>query len=365
MIERNSGTAPRLVMVGDLMVGDAAIATGYGFASRWTEDRLPELVARIRPLLEGGDLVLANLECVLSRTGCQTDDWQSAQMRGWPAYAQALSDMGITHVTLANNHATQHGMAAFSETVALLEQAGIGVAGLAGSDGWCATPVVAECNGARVGLLAYSLRPRQYCKQLPQPYAEGTREGILADVQRLRPSVNALVVSLHWGEEYGLEPSADEVCFAHELVGAGVTVVHGHHPHVVRPVERYGSGVIAYSLGNFLSDLVWQEEFRQTVVWRVQANEIPAYSLDGAYIGKDFLPVRSLTAPWCRELAHSGLTSAEYESQTETSLMLQRRKAYVHALRNVPHFNRRVLQQLVLTTVQRRMQSLVQRFTRS
>jgi poly-gamma-glutamate synthesis protein (capsule biosynthesis protein) len=66
-------------------------------------------------------------------------------------------------------------------------------------------------------------------------------------------------VSLHWGVEYDGQPRAEDVELAHRLVDAGALVVLGHHPHVLQPVELYGAadgrvGVIAYSLGNFVSN---------------------------------------------------------------------------------------------------------------
>jgi poly-gamma-glutamate synthesis protein (capsule biosynthesis protein) len=42
------------------------------------------------------------------------------------------------------------------------------------------------------------------------------------------------------------------VAFAHALIDAGADAVIGHHPHVLQGIERYGRGVIAYSLGNFI-----------------------------------------------------------------------------------------------------------------
>ena len=68
-----------------------------------------------------------------------------------------------------------------------------------------------------------------------------------------------MVVSLHWGVEYDAQPRAEDVALAHALVEAGALVVLGHHPHVLQPIELHRRpdgrvGVIAYSLGNFVSN---------------------------------------------------------------------------------------------------------------
>lgn len=38
---------------------------------------------------------------------------------------------------------------------------------------------------------------------------------------------------------------------AYAAIDAGADVVWGHHPHVLQPIEKYGDGIIFYSLGNF------------------------------------------------------------------------------------------------------------------
>jgi poly-gamma-glutamate synthesis protein (capsule biosynthesis protein) len=42
---------------------------------------------------------------------------------------------------------------------------------------------------------------------------------------------------------------------AHAAIDAGADLVVGHHPHVAQTVERYGRGLIVYSLGNTLFDI--------------------------------------------------------------------------------------------------------------
>ena len=60
------------------------------------------------------------------------------------------------------------------------------------------------------------------------------------------------MIILHWGTERATSPDRAQVAFAHALIDAGADAVVGHHPHVLQGIERYGRGVIAYSLGNFV-----------------------------------------------------------------------------------------------------------------
>jgi hypothetical protein len=67
------------------------------------------------------------------------------------------------------------------------------------------------------------------------------------------------VVSIHWGTEYAPAPRPEDVEIAHKMLDAGASVIVGHHPHVLQPIETYTTNdgrmaVIFYSLGNFLSN---------------------------------------------------------------------------------------------------------------
>ena len=64
-----------------------------------------------------------------------------------------------------------------------------------------------------------------------------------------------MIVSVHWGDEYTVEPSAEQTRLAKRMIKAGADLILGHHPHVLQAVVRYerdlgGEGVVAYSLGN-------------------------------------------------------------------------------------------------------------------
>jgi poly-gamma-glutamate synthesis protein (capsule biosynthesis protein) len=83
--------------------------------------------------------------------------------------------------------------------------------------------------------------------------------GVIAAVKAARAQCDLLVVSIHWGIEYATAPRPEDVEMAHKMLDAGASVIVGHHPHVLQPVETYTTAdqrnaVIFYSLGNFLSN---------------------------------------------------------------------------------------------------------------
>ena len=77
-------------------------------------------------------------------------------------------------------------------------------------------------------------------------------------MRRARALADAVVVSIHWGDEYHHQPLPRQREVAARLVEAGADVILGTHPHVLQPVEwveRGGRrGLVAFSLGNFISN---------------------------------------------------------------------------------------------------------------
>jgi poly-gamma-glutamate synthesis protein (capsule biosynthesis protein) len=348
-----------------LQLGDSPLCVGFGLASRYRTRGLDAALAALRPLLDGADLVFGNLECTLSTAGLDSASWRSAQLRGEPAFAGALRRAGFTVLNVANNHASQHGVHAFGETVALLASVGIHSCGVRGAAPWYSQPVICQTHGGvRVGVLGYCRRPRQYGPEEP-PFAEGTRAEILGDVERLRGTVDYVVVSLHWGEEFVRQPSRSDVALAHQVIDAGASLIIGHHPHVLRPVEQYGRGLIAYSLGNCIADMVWWRALRQGGVLRCNIDESGARAaeLTPTFIDAAFRPVPAPPLPAVSIAPHGlhPLASHAYRRAVRRTEWWQRAAAYRYAAMNVWRYRPRMLVQLAAITVRNKLGPLLGR----
>ena len=351
-----------LVAVGDIMLGDSAICVGFGFHSHYTKDA-SQAFADVAPLLQSGEIVLGNLECLLVNTGSGSTRYRRDQMRGDPQYASTLRSAGFTALSVANNHAMQHGRNAFEGTVETLRKAGIVCVGLRGDDGWCAEPITVTTRaGLRVGLLGYSWRPRQYDTS-EAPYAEGDVDAAVSDVRRLRRTTDTVVVSLHWGEDFVQLPSVSEVNTAHRIIDAGATVIVGHHPHVVRPVERYARGLICYSLGNFVTDMLWQPELRRggVLVCRLGRGEVSEIRVSSVRADDLYRPLRETAAVEILDVPTRGIAEAAYSAEAAHSVRRQRRSAYGFTARNTRRYPPSVLSQMLLTTLRNKIFALFRR----
>ena len=233
------------------------------------------------------DVAFGNLESVLSDHNYNPDLLSSAELRGRPVDAKNLAKLGFNVINVANNHAMQHGNDAFQETVDLLKKESIDVIGLNKGDE--SNLLIKEVNGVRLAFIGYSLRPEKFCKSEP-PYALSNEQDIIAQIKKIASNFDgAIVVSLHWGEEYLNYPSTHQMLLARKMIDEGVSLILGHHPHVLKGVEKYHGGLIVYSLGNFIFDK-WQKNPRETILVSCDiTNEgVVDYNCEPIYIRKDY-----------------------------------------------------------------------------
>ena len=73
-------------------------------------------------------------------------------------------------------------------------------------------------------------------------------------VRRTKARVQFLVVSAHWGGNWGADVPARHQDLARELIDAGADVVFGHSPHIFRGVGIHRNRPIIYSAGDFIDD---------------------------------------------------------------------------------------------------------------
>jgi poly-gamma-glutamate synthesis protein (capsule biosynthesis protein) len=243
----------RLVAVGDVMmhadVKKAAEDQG-GFAPLWAD---------LAPLFTGADLAFANLETpVAPSTGRPGQPYQFNAPEALPA---ALRASGLTVLSTANNHAYDQGRNGVKETLDRLADAKLVAIGSGASKAAAEAPRFFEANGVKVALLAFTdLFNMDLNRKSDEPWVRPmVLDAAVQEVQALRAQVDAVVVSVHWGDEYHHLPTKRHRGIAEALVGAGADLVIGHHPHVLQPVELLEAGgrtgLVAFSLGNFISNM--------------------------------------------------------------------------------------------------------------
>lgn len=240
-----------LVVAGDILMHEDVkqSAAAHGMDS---------LFAEVAPLFQEADLGFANLETAIApRTGGPGAPYQ---FNAPAELAPALRKAGITVLSTANNHAFDQGSRAVAETLDHLEASDLRGAGSGRSRGAAEAPLLMDLRGHRVALFAFTdLFNGNLNRKPDQPWVAGYDEVRSPErVKAARAGSDVVVVSLHWGDEYALQPNARQRSIAQALVAAGADLILGHHPHVLQPVERIQAGgregLVAFSLGNLVSN---------------------------------------------------------------------------------------------------------------
>jgi poly-gamma-glutamate synthesis protein (capsule biosynthesis protein) len=241
--------------------------------------------AHVAGELRKADLVFSNLECLL----CGPPAGHSTSNEGFfadPAVcAEALKTAGIGAVGIGNN--VHYGADAIGASIAQLDRIGIPHAGAGKNLAAARAPIIVARAGLRFGFLQRSsvywptnhearaeaagiavikghtayeipmsrLTPGHYPPNrpgLPPLIVTWADAAYLAefrkDIESLRPQVDVLVASCHWGVGKDVLQYMSEI--AHAAIDAGADIVVGHGPHYLLPIELYKGRPIFYGLSN-------------------------------------------------------------------------------------------------------------------
>jgi poly-gamma-glutamate capsule biosynthesis protein CapA/YwtB (metallophosphatase superfamily) len=286
--------------------------TGDVMLGRRVGDRLAALgdpAAALRPMarrLASADLTVGNLESTLSKAGAPRqggDSFGSA-----PSVRQGLRLAGYDVLSLANNHTGDYGRRALLDTVERVRAGGFAAVGAGPDLASAMEPVVVERNGVRFGIVAFdaigetpaagpsrpgALRLRMQPRTGTLVPADLDRvTGIVRGLRTMADPVDVVLVLPHWGTQYSHRTVRDQRVVARALVDAGADLVVGGHPHWVQGMEAVGSGLIAYSLGNFVFDMDFSRKTQEGTVLELTfwGTELKGARQVPVVIGPDFAP---------------------------------------------------------------------------
>lgn len=356
-----------IAAVGDISLGDHPVCVGHGMRTVIGTHGV-DLFSDVREYWSNSDVVIGNLETVASDVGLKPGKLSSFEMRGTPAALTTLKEAGFNVLTVANNHALQHGNDAFDDTLIGLRKAGIESIGVDDKETEKTVPFVFEKSGKRNVFLGYSIRPEEWSKgDIPYSYRDSV-DSIVSEVEGVRKDIDgALVVSIHWGLEYLDYPGPEQLELGRKLVDAGADVVIGHHPHVLQPFEYYKNGLIIYSLGNFLFDL-WHPETKPTAVALITIvpGHAPKVDFKPVYIDSNFFPrkadqdqssvVRDLLSfddPCVDSIIR--MSPEEYRAKYKANLAMVRPRKYKYFIKNIYRYPLKIIFQSFMRTCYRRL----------
>lgn len=234
-----------------LALGDINLGRGVGQRILKGDTLFP--FAWVVDTLRSYDVVFANLESNISDQNGRTEHPRNnIVFTAPPAAAQALRRAGITVVATANNHALDFGVSALGQTMAYLDSAGVAHAGTGSRRGELYRPAIIVARGIRVAVFAVTDIMNMTGGGWKEHVACADTAALLPAVRAVRDSVDAVILSYHGGDEYAGKASARTRSFGRDVLGGGVDLFIGHHPHVPYGLDALGGRLAAHSLGNFV-----------------------------------------------------------------------------------------------------------------
>ncbi len=264
-----------ILVTGDIMthmpiVRSGETAEGYDFSS---------IFEHVSTYVSAADYAVVNLETTLSGTD------GGKQYTGYPdfnapdALASGIASGGFDMLLTGNNRCYDYGTAGMLRTLEVIRATGLDTLGTIAAVEE-ANYVVKDLGGIRVGMINYTFADIEADRNTPiidEVQTDSKAAGLINvfdygnldmfyaemenNISAMRAaSAEAIVLYIHWGDDFSVKPSNSQRAMAQRLCDMGVDVIAGSHPHVVQPMELLTSSdgahqtVCLYSMGNFLSN---------------------------------------------------------------------------------------------------------------
>lgn len=249
-------------------------AVGYVEIAEEESGRIPRDVA---PAYVWGDALevlarfdpparIINLETAVTAGGEPWPD-KGIHYRMHPANVAILTAAQIDCAVLANNHVVDWGWSGLVETLASLRNAGVKPVGAGADLAEAAEPAIVEVPDGRILVFAMAHQssgvPREWAA-LPGTGGVHLLPDLSGDTARLtgrtirawpRRASDRVIVSIHWGGNWGYPVPADQERFARTLIEeGGVDLVHGHSSHHPKGMEVHRGRLILYGAGDLVND---------------------------------------------------------------------------------------------------------------
>lgn len=255
-----------MIFCGDTSLGDWYLQRAPEHVKARLSESPIDFFSSVRPLLQGADALVLNLETVL---------WENPESPfsgvkpylGWDKPDRTLSvlkDLKVTAVSLSNNHAMDFGEEGLSRTTEELRMAGIDYFGAGENLAESASPWKAKIEAEKTSRSIYVIGSQQSLSKLKRDYSfyAGTSKpgvnplstkSIHAQIKSLRKKEpDCIIIAFpHWGNNYkGITDNMRSL--AAGLAESGVDIILGHGAHMLQSIESFDETTCIYSLGNFV-----------------------------------------------------------------------------------------------------------------
>ena len=263
IVQKDSVAYATIRIVGDLMCHSTQF--NYAKVSADSFD-FTGVYKEVKSYLSDADLTIGNLETVTAG--------KSKSYSGYPLFnapddfVSALKDAGFNLLVTANNHAIDQGEKGVIRTIEQIVKNRMNYSGTAISQADKDSIRIFDLNGIKIAVLAYTENTNGIQIPKGKDYLVNlvNSDSIAVDINKARnKGAEIVLVQFHYGEEYKREPNTYQKQTVDSTISSGADIIIGSHPHAIQPLNYFktenaklDTGLIAYSMGNFISNQRWR-----------------------------------------------------------------------------------------------------------
>ncbi len=251
--------------VGDVLLHGPLQKQGFekGFRSLWSD---------VEPWMQSTDVFYANLEGPAAsaiKPGGKEAEKDPGYFNGfiYSGYPQfnypsfvigELKDSGVDILSTANNHALDRREKGLRVTLSACDKYGMPCVGTR-DDNTKDFYVITQQKRWSIAWVACTFSTNGISDREDLVLDCFSTNRVSELIAQLKNTVDAVIITPHWGDEYQLKPNKQQSTFARRWLEEGALAVIGTHPHVPQTWEKYvteagDEKLILYSSGNFVSN---------------------------------------------------------------------------------------------------------------
>ncbi len=215
-----------------------------------------DLLAEMRQ----SDICMVNNEFPYSDRGTPLPE-KTFTFRSRPENVKLLHEMGVDIVSLANNHAYDHGEVALLDTLEVLDEAEVKYVGAGRNLSEASEAACFEVNGVKIAILSATQIERldtpdtkgatENSAGVLRCFSENELDHFLSLVEKTKENCDILIVYMHWGTENTDVLDWAQPYQADLISKAGADLIVGAHPHCLQGLDSVNGVPVIYSLGNY------------------------------------------------------------------------------------------------------------------
>ena len=251
----------KINVIGDIMCHNTQYVDAYDSSSQNYD--FSYVFGDVEEVTSEADVFIGNLETTFAGKERGYSNYPNFNTPEQLAYD--LKELGIDILTTANNHCMDTGYKGIESTLDFLDDAQIEHTGTNRSVEEQNKILLKEINGIKIAFLSFTYGTNGIGIPSDKKYAVNLidEELMLSQIENTKKKKPDLIcVNMHWGIEYQNVQNEEQERLADFLIGNGVNIILGSHPHVLQPMEcrevtlengKKRKGFVIYSLGNFMS----------------------------------------------------------------------------------------------------------------